>query len=189
MDYDPRMMPRSSVRWRSTHTEDVATTATTKRATKGASERNSAELTLCGMILRAAKSHLPNLPDQGDLTNLWILVSIWMGASTLFTGKPRKTASQVLSWIRDILDFQVRYPSEWKGLGDFSTPLSDTLVEEHGPIEFVQAVLACTQFYVVLNNQDLDLLKLDPLVKECEQLMTFWRIKHAETQKSYGGLR
>lgn len=176
MDYDPRMMPRSSVRWRPTHMEDALTTRASKRESRN-HEGLSAEFTLCGMIQRGAYSHLPNLPDQGSLTNLWILVSIWMGASTLFTGKPRKTASQVLSWIRDILDFQVRHPSEWKGLGDFSSPLSDTLVEEFGPVAFVQAILACTMFYLVLNNHDLDLLRLDPLVRECEQLMGFWRAK------------
>jgi len=177
MDYDPRTTsPRSSLRWRPTHTEDVTTTVTRKRATGGSPIGSPLSYrTLCGMILGQAKSHLPYLPDQGNLTNLWILVAIWMGASTLFTGHPRKTAKGVLTWVRDILTFQVSYPSEWKGLGELSTPISDTLVDEYGPVAFVQAVLASTQFYIVLNNHDLDLSTLEPLVKECEMLIGHWQ--------------
>jgi len=109
--------------------------------------------------------------------NLWILVSIWMSISADRYGTPYQIVSRVLPWIRDILDYQIRYPFEWKGLGKFSTPESETLVTEFGPVEFIRACLAVLSFYVVLYHHDKGVLALSPLIIECDQLLGRWAKK------------
>jgi len=162
---------RSSIRWDRRTTEEGLTTSPTPSETYEETSRH----TLCGMISREAYAILPRLPDQGNHTNLWIMVSIWLSISADRYGSPKQIVSRVLSWTRDVLAYQCTYPSEWKGLGKFSSPQSETLVAEFGPVEFMRAILAILSFYIVLYHHDAALLSLLPLITECEEMLHEWK--------------
>lgn len=128
---------------------------------------------IVGVPSKAALAKVTRLPDQGEGVLLWILFSLWLGGSSVMIA-PKAVLKPVLQGVKKVLDQQLTYPEGWAGLPpELTSPVTAKLCLEFGPLEFIQAVLAVSSFYILLYH-DSNVVSLYPMLQELERAYTQW---------------
>lgn len=128
---------------------------------------------LVGLPSKVALAKVTQLPDQGSSVLLWILLSLWIGGSSVMIA-PKAVLKPVLQGVKKVLDQQLTYPEGWAGLPpELTSPVTAKLCLKFGPLEFIQAVLAVSSFYILLHH-DSNVVSLYPMLQELERAYTQW---------------
>jgi len=128
---------------------------------------------LLGLPSKAALAKVTRPPDQGEGILLWILLSLWLGGSSVMIA-PKAVLNPVLQGVKKVLDQQLTYPEGWAGLPpELTSPVTAKLCLEFGPLEFIQAVLAVSIFYILLHH-DSNVVSLYPMLQELERAYIQW---------------
>jgi len=142
------------------------------RRTASVEESGYPEL-IVGLPSQEALQFVTRLPDQDSSHLLWILVSLWIGGSSVYIA-PKAVLKSVLLGVKKVLNQQLTYPEGWAGLPpELTSPVTAKLCLEFGPREFIRAVLSVSSFYILLHH-DSNVVSLFPMLQELEAAYTQW---------------
>jgi len=136
-------------------------------------EESDYPLSIVGLPTSVALASIPRLPDQDSSVLLWMLLSTWIGGSSMSIA-PKAVLGSVLRGVKKVLNLQLAYPNGWGGLPpELTCPVTTKLCLEFGPIEFIRAVLGVSSLYILLHH-DSNVRSLYPMLQELEDAFIQW---------------